>query len=65
MKKRRCISKARRRVPPETMQANESLATAIIVDMMQNPTVKANRSTKKRFAQVSPNKMKSIAKQVH
>jgi hypothetical protein len=47
MKKRRCISKARRRVPPETMQANESLATAIIVDMMQNPTAKANRSTKK------------------
>jgi hypothetical protein len=47
MKKRRCISKARSRVPPEIMQANESLAVAIIVDMMKNPTAIANRSTRK------------------
>jgi hypothetical protein len=28
------------------MQANKSLAAAIIVDMMQNPTAIANRSTR-------------------
>jgi hypothetical protein len=49
MKKRRCISKARRRVPPEVMQANESLAAAIIVDMMHNPTAIANRSMRNDF----------------
>jgi hypothetical protein len=47
MKKRRCISKARKRVAPDVMQAYESLVAAIIVDMMHNPTVIANRSTRK------------------
>lgn len=43
----RSIFKARSHVPLEVMQANKSLAAAIIADMMQNPTAVANRSKRK------------------
>lgn len=47
MKKSRSLFKARRHVPPEVMQADKSLRAAMIVDMMQNPTAIANKSTRK------------------
>lgn len=34
-------------VLPEVMHANESLKAAIIVDMIPNPTTRANRSKRK------------------